>query len=368
MKAIVQHAYGAADALKLEDIDEPAIKDDEVLIRVRAAAVNHADWVMATGLPLIGRLAFGLRKPKKMVRGRDVAGEVEAVGNGVTQFRPDDEVFAEVETGSFAVYTVASEDLLALKPANLAFEEAATVPLAANTALQGLRDVGKVKPGQKVVINGASGGVGTFAIQIAKAFGAEVTGACSTRNMDLVRAIGADHVIDYTRENFTRGGRRYDLIFDLMGNHPLTECRHALTRKGTLVLSSGTGGRVLGPLGRILKADVGVKFDVDGGGTYQLSEALRPSAISLKNTPAERSPSRCPRSDKHDLTAVWPSSANGQGSEQHCGKAVFQQDRRESCVVLGDSVRSPSVPAVKPGRPLIPVGHPQVGAFVPHLG
>ena len=254
MKAIVQHAYGSADVLRLEDVDRPAIKDDEVLIRVRAAAVNHADWVMTTGLPLVGRLAFGVRKPKVTVRGADVSGQVEAVGKSVTDFQPGDEVYAQVETGSFAEYARVPAHLLSRKPANLSFEQAAAVPLSANTALQGLRDAGKVKPGQKVLITGASGGVGTFAVQIAKALGAEVTGVCSARNAELVRSLGADHVVDYTREDFTQSGQRYDLIFDLIGNHSLGGCRRALTATGTLVLSSGTGGRVFGPMGRIIRA------------------------------------------------------------------------------------------------------------------
>ena len=254
MKAIVQHAYGSADVLHVEEIMRPVITDDEVLIRVRAASVNHADWVYTTGRPLIARLAFGLRKPKDSVRGRDVAGQVELVGRNVTRFRPGDEVYAEVDSGSFAEYTTVPEDLLAFKPANLTFEQAATVPLSARTALQGLRDGGRVQPGQKVLINGASGGVGTFAVQIAKTLGAEVTAVCSTRNAELVRSLGADHVVDYTLENFTTSGKRYDVILDLIGNHSLSACRRALSRKGTLVLSSGTGGRVLGPMGRILRA------------------------------------------------------------------------------------------------------------------
>ena len=254
MKAIVQHAYGSADVLHVEEIMRPVITDDEVLIRVRAASVNHADWVYTTGRPLIARLAFGLRKPKYSVRGRDVAGQVELVGRNVTRFRPGDEVYAEVDSGSFAEYTTVPEDLLAFKPANLTFEQAATVPLSARTALQGLRDGGRVQPGQKVLINGASGGVGTFAVQIAKTLGAEVTAVCSTRNAELVRSLGADHVVDYTLENFTTSGKRYDVILDLIGNHSLSACRRALSRKGTLVLSSGTGGRVLGPMGRILRA------------------------------------------------------------------------------------------------------------------
>jgi NADPH:quinone reductase-like Zn-dependent oxidoreductase len=254
MKAIVQRAYGTPDALTLEDVEVPRIAADEVLIRVRAASVNHADWVMTCGRPLIGRLAFGLRRPRQAVRGRDVAGTVEAVGASVTRFAPGDEVYAEVDTGSFAEYARAAESLVSTKPANLDFERAATVPLAGRTALQGLRDGGRVQPGQRVLVNGASGGVGTFAVQIAKALGAEVTGVCSARNAALVSSLGADHVVDYEREDFTAGSGRYDVIFDLIGNHPLTALRRSLTPGGTLVLSSGTGGRVFGPMGRILRA------------------------------------------------------------------------------------------------------------------
>jgi NADPH:quinone reductase-like Zn-dependent oxidoreductase len=254
MKAIVQRAYGSADVLAYEDVERPVINDNDVLVRVHAAAINHADWVYVSGRPLIARLAFGLRKPKAIVRGKDVAGEVEAVGANVTRFHPGDQVYAEIEAGGFAEYVSVPEKLLALKPANLTFGQAATVPLAARTALQGLRDGGKVQPGQKVLINGASGGVGTFAVQIAKALGAEVTGVSSTRNAEMVRSLGADNVVDYTRENFTRSGKHYDVILDLIGNHSLAECRRALTPQGTLVLSSGTGGRVLGPMGRILRA------------------------------------------------------------------------------------------------------------------
>jgi NADPH:quinone reductase-like Zn-dependent oxidoreductase len=254
MKAVVQTQYGSPDVLRLEDVPKPTIGEDDVLIRVRAAAVNHADWVFTTGTPLIGRLAFGLRAPKQQVRGRDVAGEVEAVGGNVTRMRPGDAVYAEIETGSFAEYTSAPESAVFRKPANLSFEEAATVPVSGRTALQGLAHVARVRPGQRVLINGASGGVGTFAVQIATALGAEVTGVCSTRNVDLVRSLGADHVVDYTRDDFTKSGEQYDVIFDSIGNHPLKRLRGALTRTGTLVLSSGTGGRVLGPMGRILHA------------------------------------------------------------------------------------------------------------------
>ena len=254
MQAIVQHRYGRADALHLERVAKPKIADGEVLIRVRAASINHADWVYATGRPLIARLAFGLRAPKNIVRGKDVAGQVEAVGAGVTRLRAGDEVYAEVESGSFADYVCAPDSRVALKPANLSFEQAATVPLAARTALQALRDGGQLKAGQKVLINGASGGVGTFAVQIAAALGAEVTAVCSSRNADLVRSLGADHVIDYAEHDFTRGAQRYDVILDNIGNHTLTACRRALTPHGTLVLSNETGGRVLGPLPRILRA------------------------------------------------------------------------------------------------------------------
>jgi NADPH:quinone reductase-like Zn-dependent oxidoreductase len=254
MKAVLQSKYGSPELLRLADVPKPTIGDDEVLIRVRAASVNHADWVYTTGTPLIGRLAFGLRAPKQQVRGRDVAGEVEAVGGKVTRVRPGDAVYAEVETGSFAEYTTAPEQAVFRKPANLSFEQAATVPVSGRTALQGLAHVAKVRPGQRVLINGASGGVGTFAVQIAKALGAEVTGVCSTRNVDLVRSLGADHVIDYTRDDFTRSGEHYDVIFDSIGNDSLQRLRGALTSTGTLVLSSGTGGRVLGPMGRILSA------------------------------------------------------------------------------------------------------------------
>ena len=254
MRAIVQHSYGTADVLQLAEIARPSIADNDVLIRVRAASVNHADWVYTTGTPLIARLAFGLRAPKEEVRGKDAAGTVEAVGASVTRFTPGDDVYAELEAGSFAEFARAHEDEVALMPANLSFDQAATVPLAGMTALRGLRDAGRLRHGQSVLINGASGGVGTFAVQIAKALGAEVTAVCSARNADLVRSLGADHVLDYAVTDFTDGDAHYDLIFDSIGNHPLRRLRHALTKTGTLVLSSGTGGRVLGPLSRILGA------------------------------------------------------------------------------------------------------------------
>lgn len=254
MKAIVQRAYGTADVLGYEDVEKPVIGDDEVLVRVHAASVNHADWVYTSGRPLIARLAFGLGKPKAIVRGKDLAGIVEAVGQNVTQFRVGDAVYAEVEAGAFAEYALVPAKQLALKPANLTFEQAATVPLSARTALQALRDGGKVQPGQRVLINGASGGVGTYAVQIAKALGAEVTAVCSTKNAALVRALGADHVVDYTWEDFTESAPRYDVILDLIGNHSLKDLRRSLTPTGTLVLSSGTGSAIFGPMGAIIRA------------------------------------------------------------------------------------------------------------------
>jgi NADPH:quinone reductase-like Zn-dependent oxidoreductase len=212
MKAIVYHKYGSPDVLKLEEVDMPTPGDDEVLIKVRAASVNPIDRLIR-GQPYILRAVTGLRKPKDTRVGRDLAGQVEAVGRNVTQFQPGDEVFGAC-LGAFAEYVCARENKLALKPAHLTFEQAAAVPVAAITALQGLRDKGRIQPGQKVLINGAAGGVGTFAVQIAKSFGADVTGVCSTRNVDMVRSIGADQVIDYTQEDFTQSGQRYDLLFD----------------------------------------------------------------------------------------------------------------------------------------------------------
>ncbi|GIH25764.1 NADPH:quinone reductase [Acrocarpospora phusangensis] len=254
MKAIVQEKYGTPDVLRIGEADKPTPGDDDVLVRVHASSVTHGDLVTMTGEPYLGRLAFGLRGPKRQVPGRDIAGEVEAVGKNVTRFRPGDEVYAEISAGGFAEYASVPEKLLCAKPANLSFAEAAAVPWAANTALQGLRDRGELARGQKVLINGASGGVGTFAVQIAKAAGAEVTGVCSTRNVELVRSIGADHVVDYTREDFTTGDRRYDLIFDLAGNHSLSAFRRVLNPRGILVLSSSKGNRWVGPMGRLISA------------------------------------------------------------------------------------------------------------------
>jgi NADPH:quinone reductase-like Zn-dependent oxidoreductase len=255
MKAIVQREYGAPlEVLRLEDVDEPSPGDGEVLVRVRAAGVNALDWHLVTGEPTIMRLVgMGFRRPKRPGVGRDVAGVVEAVGQGVTRLRPGDEVFGWC-AGAFAELVVTREDSLVPKPPDVTFEQAAAVPVAAITALQGLRDKGEVRPGQQVLITGASGGVGTFAVQLAKHLGAEVTAVCSTRNLELVRSIGADHVVDYTREDLTRSGKRYDLILDIAGRPSLLGCRRSLQPGGRLVLVGGEGGRWLGPLPRMVRA------------------------------------------------------------------------------------------------------------------
>ena len=254
MKAIVQNRYGPPeDVLDLRDIDTPVIKDTEVLVRVHAAAVGIGDWLIARGLPYLARLGYGLRKPGHTVAGLEVAGLVEAVGKHVTQFRVGDEVFGWCH-GAFAECVAVAEDALAPKPANLTFEQAAAVPISAFAALQALRDAGQVQPGQTVLVIGASGGVGTFAVQLAKAAGAEVTAVCSTRNVDLVRSIGADHVIDYTQQAITQRGQRYDLILDMAGNRPLSELRRALAPEGTLVFVGGSGGPWLMGMGRTIGA------------------------------------------------------------------------------------------------------------------
>ncbi len=254
MRAIVRNTYGSPDVLELQEIDKPDVTDDEVLVRVRVASVNPADWYNLTGTPYVARMQVGLRTPKSNRLGVDFAGQVEAVGKNVTQFRPGDEVFGG-RNGAFAEYVCVREDrAVVLKPANLTFEQAAAVPVAALTALQGLRDKGQIQPGQKVLINGASGGVGTFAVQIAKALGAEVTGVCSTRNVDLVRSLGAEHVIDYTHEDFTRSDRRYDLMLDVAGSRSWSACRRVLNPQATLVIvGAPKGNRLIGPLSHIVK-------------------------------------------------------------------------------------------------------------------
>ncbi|MBK8900580.1 MAG: NAD(P)-dependent alcohol dehydrogenase [Anaerolineaceae bacterium] len=239
MKAIVCSEYGSPDVLRLEEVEKPIPGDDEVLIRVHAASANPLDWHLMRGAPFIARLDNGLLKPKNQILGADVAGVVEAIGRNVTEFKPGDAVFGDIFPGGFAEYVCAAEKHLALKPANLSFEAAAAVPVVAFTALQGLRH-GQIQPGQKVLVNGASGGVGTFAVQIAKSFGTEVTGVCSTRNLEMVCSIGADHVIDYTQEDFTKTGQQYDLIYDAVGNRSVADYKRALRPQGSCVIAGFT--------------------------------------------------------------------------------------------------------------------------------
>ena len=263
MQAIAQDRYGAPEALELREVATPAIGEHDVLVHVRAASANPYDLHFMRGLPYIVRGAasagFGIRGPRRAIRGRDLAGVVDAVGSQVAQFQPGDDVYG-VGLGTFAGYACASDGELAAKPANLTFEQAAAMPVAATTALKAIRDHGRVKPGARVLVNGAAGGVGTFAVQIANAYGGEVTGVCSTHNVEMVRSIGADHVIDYTAEDFTRGPDRYDLILDLVGNHPVSACRRALAPNGTLLLSHGGRSSWFGPFGQILRALVASRF------------------------------------------------------------------------------------------------------------
>ena len=278
MQAITQGRYGSAEVLEFRDIAKPHIGDTEVLVRVHAASVHLGDAILMSGSPYIMRTATGLRRPKSQVPGTDIAGTVEAVGKDVSRLRPGDEVFGWC-AGAFAEYASTSEDHLVPKPANLTFEQAAAVGVSATTALQLLRDDGKIQPGQKVLINGASGGVGSFAVQIAKAFGAEVTGVCSTKNVELVRSIGADHVIDYTREDFRKGGPRYDLILDNVGDHSMSATRRALAPNGTL-LSNG-GGHAGGKLSRVIRATV-VSMFVRQQGKPSVKTQNRSDLVALK--------------------------------------------------------------------------------------
>lgn len=254
VKAIVYCDFGPPDVLKLEEIEKPVPNDDQVLIKVHAASVNPYDWHFLRGTPYLMRTMAGLRKPKVTRLGVDMAGTVEAVGKNITRFKPGDEVFGG-KSGAFAEYVCGSERGLAIKPPGLTFEQAASINIAGLTALQAVRDKGKVQPGQKVLINGASGGVGTFAVQIAKSFGAEVTGVCSGRNAEMVRSLGADHVIDYTKEDFAKGNERYDVMLDNVPNHPISECRRVLTPNGKYVMIGGGGpndNKWVGPFGRVI--------------------------------------------------------------------------------------------------------------------
>ncbi|WP_066287656.1 NAD(P)-dependent alcohol dehydrogenase [Bacillus sp. FJAT-29937] len=244
MQAVVYKQYGTPDVLELKEIEKPVPNDDEVLVKVHAASLNYGNLVLLKGEPFLSRLAFGLLKPKYPIPSGDIAGRVEAVGVNVKEFKPGGEVFGDLSRsgwGGFAEYVSVPEKALALKPANISFEEAAAVPMAGVTALQGLRDKGKIQSGQKVLINGASGGVGTFAVQIAKSFGAEVTGVCSTRNIDILQSLGADHMIDYTKDDFTKKSQQYDLIIACNGYHPITSYKRALTKNGTYVMIGGSG-------------------------------------------------------------------------------------------------------------------------------
>jgi len=252
MRAMVYDRYGSPEVLELRDVERPDVTDDGVLVRVQAASVNPVDWHMLTGAPYLVRMEAGLRKPKREGLGVDFAGTVEAVGGSVTEFQPGDEVFG-ARNGALAEY-VCVRKAVAHKPENVTVEQAAAAPVAAISALQGLRDKGSIQAGQQVLINGASGGVGTFAVQIAKSFGAEVTGVCSTRNVEIARSIGADHVIDYTQEDFTRNGRRYDLVLDIAGNRSWSELERVLSKRAAVVVVGGPKtNRFVGPLGQALK-------------------------------------------------------------------------------------------------------------------
>lgn len=263
MKAIVYTQYGTPDVLKLKEVEKPTPKDNQVLVKIHAASVNALDWHLLTAdIFLVRLMGMGLFKPKYPIRGADIAGQVEAVGKNIAGFKPGDEVFGDISHGGFAEYSVAPERALTLKPSNLSFEQAAAVPVAGMTALQGLRDVGNIQPGQSVLINGAAGGVGTFAVQIAKAFGAEVTAVCSTRNLGQARDLGADHVIDYTNENFTKNGRQYDLIFAANGYQPLAAYKRALKPRGIYVMAGGTSKQIFNAVlfGRLMSEKDGRKL------------------------------------------------------------------------------------------------------------
>jgi NADPH:quinone reductase-like Zn-dependent oxidoreductase len=252
MKALVLRSYGSSGHLEFAEADKPVPADDEVLVRVRATSVNPYDWHHMRGEPVFARLiapSMGLRAPKLTILGCDVAGEVEAAGRSVTMFRPGDRVFALLPGGGYAEYVTVKENLLALMPENLSFENAAAIPMAAMTAFLALRDAGRLKAGQQVLVNGASGGVGTFAVQIAKALGASVTAVCGARHADLIRSIGADHVVDYRVQDFTRDGRRYDVLLDIAGSRPVTACRRVIAPRGTLVIIGGQAGRWFQPMG-----------------------------------------------------------------------------------------------------------------------
>jgi len=281
MKAIVYTTYGSPDVLQLKEVERPVLGDNEVLIKVQAASVNAADWHLMRGDPLLVRLTFGLLKPKHQILGADVAGRVEAVGAGVSQFQPGDEVFGELSSsgwGGFAEYVCAAEKALALKPERLTFEQAAAAPLAAVTALQGLRDKGRIQPGQKVLVNGASGGVGTFAVQIAKSFGAHVTAVCSTRNLEQIRLLGADRVIDYTHEDVTKGEPQYDLIVDAAAYRSVLDYQRVLVPGGIYVLIGGSMAR----LSQLLLLEPWISWTGSRKVTNLMMQSSHPDLIFIK--------------------------------------------------------------------------------------
>jgi NADPH:quinone reductase-like Zn-dependent oxidoreductase len=281
MKAIVQHEYGPPGVLHVEDIEPPIPKDKEVLLRVAAAAVHVGDWFLSMGTPRVMRLGTGLRRPRKKIPGFDVAGTVEMVGKDVTDVSPGDEVFGEASSGSCAEYATVAAGKLAPKPAGLKFDEAAAIPVSGATALRGIRDAGRTQQGQRVLVNGATGGVGVYAVQIAKALGAEVTAVCSAANADLAQSLGADYVIDYKTEDFTKGDRRYDLILDNVGNRSLAESRQALAADGLYIPNSGRSqGSWFGPLGRMGKAFLGSLF-ISGQGRPYYSPVTRQDLLDL---------------------------------------------------------------------------------------
>jgi NADPH:quinone reductase-like Zn-dependent oxidoreductase len=280
MKAIVQEEYGSPDTLELREVEKPVLGDDDVLVRVRAASLNSLDWRHMRGHPYLVRMGAGWRKPENPGRGVDVAGVVEEVGKNVTQFQPGDEVYGQ-RTGSLAEFLVGTAERFAAKPASLTFEQAAAVPCAAMTALQGLRDKAQVKPGQKVLINGAGGGVGTFAVQIAKWLGAEVTAVSGPDKVDMVRSIGADRVIDYTQEDFTRTDERYDVLFDIGGNRSVRRCKRVLAPNGILVFVGAGNFRFVAPLLRILRGTIGARFSDQKAVAY-ITEHSQDDLLVLK--------------------------------------------------------------------------------------
>ncbi|MFP3989664.1 NAD(P)-dependent alcohol dehydrogenase [Streptomyces sp. E11-3] len=333
MKAIVQDAYGSADALELREIDQPVVGEYEVLVRVHAASVHPDVWHVVRGLPYVLRLmGAGLRRPKNPVPGTDVAGRVEAVGKRVTRFAPGDEVFGESVTGyswanggAFAEYAAVAQDSLAPKPGNVTFEQAAAVPSSGFIVLQNLRAAGQVKAGQRVLVNGAGGGVGTLAVQLAKAYGAEVTGVDSTTKLDAIRSLGTDHVIDYTQEDFTRGGERYDLVFDVPGNHSFSACRRALTPQGTYLLIGHDhfgerGHRLLGSLPRFLRLAVLSPF-VRQLPRPSLSILTKKEAMSVLSGFLE-SGELTPLVDRTFPLSEVPEAIRYLGEGQACGKVV----------------------------------------------